>query len=321
MNISRFGLLKYEPRYGYFNVGDYIQSLAVRRFLPEVDVLVSREKLNQYTGDPLFLILNGWYMQEPQNWPPSENILPLFVAFHINESVANQLTTPKSIAYFKKHEPIGCRDYFTRNLLSEHGIEAYFSGCMTLTLRKEDYFERELESEVFICDVFADLDYTLNGSMLLRLVRSPKVLYGKLKKKMLIRALLPESIRKGAGYGRNYLPDRGYSDQRKFVLAEKQLKRLASAKLVVTSRIHIALPCLAFGTPVVFVNRNFDHSRFEGILELFHVVDGTSLSSLKQSKDTFKWRDFKNKPDYLVYREELEKTVQSKVNIFQTNVW
>jgi hypothetical protein len=54
------------------------------------------------------------------------------------------------------------------------------------------------------------------------------------------------------------------------------LKRYATAKLVITSRIHCALPCLALGTPVIFINAfdSFvDSCRFEGLLNLFNRID------------------------------------------------
>src|SRR5690606_30999823 len=66
------------------------------------------------------------------------------------------------------------------------------------------------------------------------------------------------------------------SDEEKFKMAETLLKKYAKAKLVITSRIHCALPCLAMGTPVIFVNgfdSFVDSCRFDGILELFNRID------------------------------------------------
>ena len=48
---------------------------------------------------------------------------------------------------------------------------------------------------------------------------------------------------------------------------------------MITSRIHCALPCLALGTPVYFVHAGYHtleeglDDRFEGILDLFDVID------------------------------------------------
>ena len=59
-------------------------------------------------------------------------------------------------------------------------------------------------------------------------------------------------------------------------MAEDLLNKYARAKMVITSRIHCALPCLALGTPVIFVNgfdSFVDSCRFDGILELFNRID------------------------------------------------
>ncbi|MHB9292886.1 hypothetical protein Holit_01999 [Hollandina sp. SP2] len=48
------------------------------------------------------------------------------------------MLSPAGIKYLKKHEPIGCRDYGTVKLLGKYGINAYFSGCLTLTLGRKN---------------------------------------------------------------------------------------------------------------------------------------------------------------------------------------
>src|SRR5205085_10361521 len=59
-------------------------------------------------------------------------------------------------------------------------------------------------------------------------------------------------------------------------VAEDFLKKYATAKLVVTSRLHCALPCLAFGTPVIFIHFGFkneyDSCRLEGVTNLFNTI-------------------------------------------------
>ncbi|MDR8470298.1 polysaccharide pyruvyl transferase family protein, partial [Acinetobacter baumannii] len=62
-----------------------------------------------------------------------------------------------------------------------------------------------------------------------------------------------------------------------FQKADAYLKRLSAARFVVTSRIHTALPCLAMGTPVIFVNGGFktkvDNCRFDGLFDFFNRID------------------------------------------------
>ncbi|WP_264821067.1 polysaccharide pyruvyl transferase family protein [Acinetobacter schindleri] len=46
------------------------------------------------------------------------------------------------------------------------------------------------------------------------------------------------------------------------------LEKYSTAKLVITSRIHCALPCLAMGTPVIYIN-GFDNFLIHVDLKVF----------------------------------------------------
>ena len=51
--------------------------------------------------------------------------------------------------------------------------------------------------------------------------------------------------------------------------ARALLRRYSSAKLVITSRLHCALPCLALGTPVLLLRQDIQSDpRFDGLREL-----------------------------------------------------
>jgi len=150
------GLLIYQTnnKSNLFNIGDYIQSLAAMQFYnKKIDVYVNRENLNIYKGEKLKLIMNGWFMHEPKNWPPSNDIDPLFVAFHINKLAEKELLSSKSIDYFKQHEPIGCRDLNTMNMLQKCGVNAYFSGCLTLTLCNS-YQSKIKDNSIYFTDPY-----------------------------------------------------------------------------------------------------------------------------------------------------------------------
>lgn len=134
------------------NIGDYVQALAASQYYPRIDGFLDRdEDLKDYEGEKAKMIMNGWYMHNPKNWPPSDKITPLFVAFHLNILARFELTKPESIAYLKGHEPIGCRDIDTMNTLKEKGVDAFFSGCMTLTLGKT-FKSDSKDGQVYIVD-------------------------------------------------------------------------------------------------------------------------------------------------------------------------
>jgi hypothetical protein len=136
-----------------FNIGDYIQSLAAAQFLKGGITYINRDHLNLYEGEDVKLIMNGWFMHNPQNWPPSDKIHPLFVSFHLNV-VAYSMLNDKGISYFKKYEPIGCRDIQTMQTLQEHGIKSYFSGCLTLTLGLTYKTSNRENKNIYFTDIY-----------------------------------------------------------------------------------------------------------------------------------------------------------------------
>ena len=275
----KYGLLKYDENKRFFNIGDNIQSLAAKQFLPKVDVLLNRERLADYKGDKTKLIMNGWFTHNTQNWVPSEDILPVFVSFHMNNTAAPAMLSDTGIAYLKKHEPIGCRDQFTADTLKAKGIDAYFTGCLTLTLDSYKVDDSLRDDKVYIVDplysyprpekifynVKAAVRNILNGTAL-----------QLSKKKKHLRNFISEDLLNSAEFINQEPPSNTYTDEEKIEMAESLLKKYAKAKLVITSRIHCALPCLALGTPVIFVNgfdSFVDSCRFDGILELFNRID------------------------------------------------
>ena len=103
--------------------------------------------------------------------------------------------------------------------------------------------------------------------------------------------------------------------------AESLVKKYASAKMVITSRIHCGLPSLGMGTPVVFIANEEVVSeggsfntpgRLGGLLELFRVLnlsDGrfSTEDSVFASIDTFTADTaFVNKDNWKEYAEKLD---------------
>jgi len=62
--MVKYGLLTYRTE----NIGDEIQSIAARQFLPRVDIYVERDSLNNVVSDEkIKLIMNGWFTHKPEN--------------------------------------------------------------------------------------------------------------------------------------------------------------------------------------------------------------------------------------------------------------
>lgn len=277
MKKTKFGLMKYDYS-GDYNVGDYIQSLAAKQYLPSVDEYICREQLNKYNGDPVSMIMNGWYMHNPENFPPSKAIDPLFVSFHLNSHAKDSFLTEETIAYLKSVGPIGCRDFHTERVLAEKGIDCYHSGCLTTTLDIA-YKTDERTDKIYFADPLFNLkDFKDLTKSLRTMVKG--VLKGGLssirKRGEILNSLFEKEVIEKAIFVPHKCPVE-HSNEERFKLAEDILRNYASAKFVVTSRIHAALPCLALGTPVIFLNYgNFDATdlcRFEGITDLFNTIN------------------------------------------------
>ena len=54
------------------NLGDDIQSLAAKQFLPRIDVYVDRDYINNIncSNEETKLIMNGWFTHRPDIWLP-----------------------------------------------------------------------------------------------------------------------------------------------------------------------------------------------------------------------------------------------------------
>jgi len=305
---SKYGLLSYSTK----NIGDEIQSLAARQFLPKVDVFLDRDKLNEVKSDKkIKLIMNGWFTEKPKNWPPSPDIDPLFIAFHLSEKGLKEMTSKESIEYFKKHEPIGCRDYHTRDILIKHGVDAYFSGCLTLTFEKKSPTRSD---EILLVDLERE------G---IKINELPKNLVSKSKifdHKIFNMHPKMTEVRKRRGFIRRsidptykFMFSDGKRIDKRFKLAERYLERYARAKLVITSRIHCALPCLAMGTPVIFIHKNMQDPRFGGLLEYFR---NYTPEEFKKKVDKIDWVNPLPNPKSI---EKIRNNLVKKVNDFINN--
>lgn len=286
---------------GYINIGDYIQAIAARQYFSNIDYIVDRDHdLDKFNGDPSKIIMNGWFMDHPENFPPSEKLKPLFVAFHINKYGLPKLLEQKCINYYKKHEPIGCRDLYTTELLQKKGIKSFFSGCLTLTLGKTYRYEGKERSGIYIVDpYFSTQNLSKKPLFLAKALYSLLLNYKNIKcitkkkgditfKNLLHNAVFymqynkvfAKEVLTNAEYINQYnnkLPHEYPTYKERLDYAEVLIRKYARAQLIITSRIHCALPSTGLESPVIFINDvNADKmstDRFGGIKELFNIID------------------------------------------------
>ncbi len=266
---------------GVVNIGDHIQSCAAEQFLPQVDFYVVRDELNR-DYEEAKIIMNGWFTDAPENWPPSPNLIPLFISFHLQPSSAEIILAKKeNIDYLKKHSPIGCRDYKTLDILQQKGIDSYFSFCMTTTL-DEKYKSEKKTDNIYLVDPLYSYDKDMLKKVnVIELIKKPPInklykLKDYFKPKAKLTDYLPQEVIDKSTTIEHYVSSKQKNEEL-YKIAKTTLKKYASAKLVVTSRIHCALPCLALGTPVLFLmegltNEGLHMSRFRGILDHINIL-------------------------------------------------
>jgi len=279
------------------NLGDFVQSLAAKQELKQKQpVQLDRDQLHQYEGEAIKLIMNGWFMEHPSHWPPSNKIDPLFLSFHLNPIAKKGMLDQKGIRYLKKQEPIGCRDYHTQELLSNVGIKTYFSACLTLCLNRSLYTQKKKREGIHVISPIERLNPETESVSTEFYKRRIQKLKKPFKKRQYAKAMSRlNSFLKAQDEKKYYstqLRDiNQFSEAERIKEAKKHLKNIAEAKLVITSRIHTALPAVAFNTPVLFLSDGLEHpnqmSRLKGMEQFFPIIN---------SKELVLWKTQRPKP-------------------------
>lgn len=294
---NNYGLLVYDYTYSlikpndFVNIGDYIQSLAALQYLPKncIPILIGREAIQYYYGKKIKLILNGWFKIQEGNKFTSDQIEPLYISFHINDININD---KNMINHLKKYQPIGCRDFHTFRLLLNYNINAYFSSCLTTTLDINYLKKKNMRNQEII---FVDFNF----------------------------GYLPEAdnfIKNMTSYNfsKITLLTHQYSTSlthfERFLIADKLLKKYSNAKLLITTRIHAALPCLALRTPVILVNKIYDNLRYEGIYELLNTIGINSKNKLEVNVKINKYGLVINSEKFVKYSMKIKEFIKKNFN-------
>lgn len=320
------GLLVCSPSSRRKNVGDYIQSLAQEQFYDHIDCYVEREDLDSFHSSEMTnVIMNAWFMWKPEHFPPSDDIRPLFVSFHIVPSKAKQMLSEKGLNYLKRYEPIGARDMGTKRLLESKGIKCYFSGCLTLTLGLRYKSDKKADTYYFVdpyyevcgmpenrykivpyCNAIINyIKYRRKVNKVIpQFIHEYRTLLGRISKRLeyvicattfyaYYHCMFSEELLKRSIFIKHTMNvDDGMGNDYFMQKARELMCQYAQARLVVTSRIHCALPCLAVETPTIFVNSYALNNesirsagRLEGLVELCHQIMWTSKGLISLSEE------------------------------------
>jgi hypothetical protein len=205
------------------NIGDAVQSMLLHDLYKEHGIesveYVPVGMSSKYKGEKMVIPLNACHVyggpQDARKFAQSEDIDYRYLGFHLH----GDLSSFGKYVQIKSDYPIGCRDVPTRDFLRKLGYNAYFSGCISMTLPKRPDGDYKL---VYVIDDDAKKGLPFCDPVDLRPITSLCLPDGEPWEKSEERAR--ERI--------NLLRD--------------------TAKLVITSRLHVYLPCVAMGIPVVF---------------------------------------------------------------------
>lgn len=250
-------------RAGLNNLGDNLQTIAIDNLykymgIPSEDIIkIDYYDLDTYQGDYVILPINYPFYGYKENMKItmfSDYIIPVFLGVSFIDAEMNK----EEQEYMKRYEPIGCRDEYTMQALRKQGIAAYLNGCMTITLPKRN---SNGGGKVFFVDVHEKLYPYIPEQLIKESIKISQMVYN--------------------------------TDAEE--AARLYLERYAAeARLIVTTRLHCAVPCLAAGIPVVLLKENYSF-RFPWLKKFIPIYTGERLNEINWNPQSYNLEDYKIK--------------------------
>lgn len=230
------------------NIGDQIQIITIDYIysllgIPESDIVyINKDEMSLYDGEEVILPVSMPLVEYKESGIAgffSKKITPVFLGLTLAKSNLSEI----EIEYYKKYEPIGCRDERTYNTISGYGIKSYLGGCITVLL-PERQKNPEKQKKIFVID-------PTQG----------------------ILPYIPSQIKETAIWDTHMLYDLKQSPKQ--VAKERYQEYFDEAKLVITSLLHCSVPCMAFGIPVILAKDEVSYrfSWLEKLLPIFTPED------------------------------------------------
>lgn len=240
------------------NIGDYLQFLAITYLYEQMGIeerelqYIGLQDVIDYDGEDIVLpinftinnfIVNGKIAISPR-------ITPVFLAVQLIAldsylDIDRFLQDEHNHAYFLRYAPIGCRNEVSYHYFKKYGIPAYINGCLTTIFPK---CKEPAGGAVIFADVPKSVLPWIPSSILDSDVSFTTQQYI---------------------FHEDEIKD--YKNIFRFVKSKYDFYQ-KMARLIITSRLHVALPCTAFGIPVVLVKDKVD-IRFSFIEKYIPIYD------------------------------------------------
>lgn len=298
----RYSVLKY--RYladQCYNLGDYIQSYAAIELLKKngfpgaVICRHNRDELaDVHVADAEIIVVQGWFGCKPgtAQLPVNRSFTPLYFGFHLNEGSWEYLSRSEHfVRAMQEAAPIGCRDYETRGFLRSLGVRAYYSGCLTLTIPRRQ--QAPAVGKVYCIDPLPGIEAHLpfNHTEIVHLSQVGSFPSGQ-------------------------SPATEEDCQRLETMARNRLRLLRDdATLVVTRRLHVALPALAMGIPTVFLFDDPGHPRIAMMADLLPIYQQRDFKAIDWVPPVVEVKKIKQQVE-LLFRYRLE-TLEAQLGFLE----
>ena len=242
------------------NIGDNMQQLASAQFMPYIDRFVEREDLDESWSDggavsrgaPAALlgehtkyVANGWYDYHMKVWPPPGHLDPVLTAVHFDGDVPKGISAAAKSYYYRRWPILGARDEITQRVIQQKtGVNGVWTGDSTWTLAP-------------LCKRGDGEGGALGGALKdPAAAAAAKYIIVDVDPGVLAR-LVPKHIRDAAVYISHKAtePPLTSHELARYAGMHEYLRKYAcEAKLLITSRLHAAMPTAAMGTPVVLID-------------------------------------------------------------------
>lgn len=251
------------------NYGDNLQFLAIDGLYKDMKIIDVRyldmHEIASYRGEKLILPLN-WTIFDANYMDGdyliiSPDIEPVFLGMALCGRDDDRFFNQENINYLKEHGPIGCRDEYTYQKLNKYGIKAYINGCISITLSRQ----KSGGEKVILVDAPIELERDIQKNLGTEFQCMTQQIYMGIEE---AKMTLPQVVRKHYKYIKE------------------------NAKIVVTSRLHVASPCIAMGIPVIFARNEVDY-RFSWLDKFIKLYSKEEFGDIDWKPQTFMYEDMK----------------------------
>ena len=240
------------------NLGDYVQTIAtqnvIKKIFSQIDyTYFDRDNLINYNGENAFTIMQGWF-SHTGSYLPNEKILPIYIGTHLTTTKRDEfLNFVKVNPEYFKNAVIGCRDTSTLDFIKSIELPCYLSRCLTLTFDKR--IPSPTQNKIFIVNI-------------------PKNYLNYIPHKLVENAEFVNQRSIDANHEASYY----INSETKYLETTNQLLEnyRNNAKLVITSALHCASPCIAMGIPTILIDFEKKNDRFgslKGLIKIYNVND------------------------------------------------